>query len=247
MKTVPDGYWTYERCLAEALKYETRRDFRAGSSAYFRASEKRWLREICRHMKRLGGASHRFVYLVTDHAHQTVYVGLTSDPKRRERDHRYTGPCAMLFRNGAKMTVFSELLPSNEAAELEIQTVSLFRAEGFFVLNKMRGGGLGGKPIWTIEKCTSEASKYATRTEFAKGSSGAYTAAWVNSWLDRVCVHMPKRKRRRLVKWDKPKIYAEAAKYRSRTDFAHGSSGAYQCAWKQGWLDLACLHMKPLR
>lgn len=47
----PDGYWTYERCAAEAAKYKTNLEFRRGSgSACTRATKEGWLRDICNHM-----------------------------------------------------------------------------------------------------------------------------------------------------------------------------------------------------
>jgi hypothetical protein len=47
----PRGYWTLERCGAEALKYETRTAFARGSgSAYMTAYRKGWLEQICERM-----------------------------------------------------------------------------------------------------------------------------------------------------------------------------------------------------
>lgn len=42
----PRGYWTEERCLEEAKKYKTKKDFRVGSySAYIISCRNRWLDE----------------------------------------------------------------------------------------------------------------------------------------------------------------------------------------------------------
>ena len=42
----PAGYWTYERCLAEARKYKFKMDFRNGSAgAYDAAKDNGWLSE----------------------------------------------------------------------------------------------------------------------------------------------------------------------------------------------------------
>ena len=50
-RTKPSGYWTKQRCKAEALKYETRIAFQKGSnSAYNAAQKNKWLDEICSHM-----------------------------------------------------------------------------------------------------------------------------------------------------------------------------------------------------
>ena len=37
--------------------------------------------------------------------------------------------------------------------------------------------------------------------------------------------------------WTKEGVLQESKKYTSRTEFAHGSPGAYQAASKKGWLD----------
>lgn len=37
---------------------------------------------------------------------------------------------------------------------------------------------------WTYETCAEESKKYKTRTEFQKGSAGAYQKAWKKGWID---------------------------------------------------------------
>ena len=50
-KRKPKGYWTKERCWKEALKYNTRNEFKRGcESAYTSARINGWLDEICSHM-----------------------------------------------------------------------------------------------------------------------------------------------------------------------------------------------------
>jgi len=49
----PTGYWSFERCQEEALKYNTKKDFNKNScSAYGAASKNKWIRIICSHMHR---------------------------------------------------------------------------------------------------------------------------------------------------------------------------------------------------
>ena len=44
---------------------------------------------------------------------------------------------------------------------------------------------------WNIkENCLQESLKYKTRTEFQKGSGGAYISSMKNGWLDEICGHM---------------------------------------------------------
>jgi len=47
----PNGYWTYEKCKEEALKYDNRKDFKENSSSAYNTSLKNnWLNDICKHM-----------------------------------------------------------------------------------------------------------------------------------------------------------------------------------------------------
>ncbi len=46
------GYWTKERCVAEAKKYKTKKEFRKGSiSAYNSSLKNKWLDFVCTHME----------------------------------------------------------------------------------------------------------------------------------------------------------------------------------------------------
>lgn len=46
------------------------------------------------------------------------------------------------------------------------------------------------KGYWTLERCQEEALLYQTRTEFQRGSGGAYDFAARRGWLDKICGHM---------------------------------------------------------
>jgi hypothetical protein len=48
----PTGYWSFEMCREEALKYNTKYEFKLNSVAYSAASKKKWINQICSHMKR---------------------------------------------------------------------------------------------------------------------------------------------------------------------------------------------------
>lgn len=46
-----NGYWTFEKCKEEALKYSTKKDFRINSNkVYSESCRKGWMIEICQHM-----------------------------------------------------------------------------------------------------------------------------------------------------------------------------------------------------
>jgi hypothetical protein len=94
-----------------------------------------------------------------------------------------------------------------------------------------------------LENVREEALMYETRTEFYKGSPGAYVSACKKGWLDEVCSHMILKKGDRGY-WDVfENVQEEALKYKTRNEFCKGSPGAYYSACKKGWLDIVCSHM----
>ena len=47
----PMNYWTKEKCQEEAMKYNSKNEFsKYSKSAYGKASENKWIDEICLHM-----------------------------------------------------------------------------------------------------------------------------------------------------------------------------------------------------
>jgi alpha-N-acetylglucosamine transferase len=47
----PNGYWTKERCIEDALNYKTRKEWtKQNSGAYDSAYSNNWLDECCNHM-----------------------------------------------------------------------------------------------------------------------------------------------------------------------------------------------------
>ena len=73
----PNGYWTYKRCKEEALKYNTKSEYKIKSkSSYNKSLYCGWLDEICLHMKSIGNKYNRCIYAY-EFSDNYVYVGLT--------------------------------------------------------------------------------------------------------------------------------------------------------------------------
>ena len=88
---------------------------------------------------------------------------------------------------------------------------------------------------WTYEDCLAEAKKYTTTTDFMKHSKSAYIVAKENDWLKDYDWIQPKRRTANV--WTKSKCRAEAKKYKTATEFARCSRGAFSTAKEKGWLD----------
>jgi hypothetical protein len=204
----PWGYWTLERCQAEALKYETRTAFARGSPGACKAAKSNgWLDQICGHM-----------------------VAVVQKP----RGYWTLERCQAEVLKYDTRKAFQ--LGSSGAYDAAKSNGWLDQICGHMVeVRKPKGW-------WTFERCHAEALKYDTRHAFARGSGDAYSAARRGGWRDRICGHM--------IEVQKPSGYwtfdrcqAEALKYETRKDFERGSGGAYKAAFSNGWLDQICGHM----
>ena len=93
--------------------------------------------------------------------------------------------------------------------------------------------------IWTYEACYEEALKYRTRSNFQKDSGSAYASARKHHWLDDYKWFKTKEQAKSdaRTKWYFEKCKEEASKYKTRKRFSVGSSGAYEAARKNHWLD----------
>ena len=79
--------WTKEKCLEEALKYNSRTDFfNSNGSAYNRSIRNGWLDEICSHMMVIGNLKKRAIYCF-EFEDNHVYVGLTYNINKRRNEH----------------------------------------------------------------------------------------------------------------------------------------------------------------
>ena len=85
------------------------------------------------------------------------------------------------------------------------------------------------------EHCYEEAKKYKNRRAFMKDCSGAYTKAWKNGWLDDYTWFKEMKKPNGY--WTQETCFEEAKKYSSKKEFKQHANGAYQFAYKEGWLD----------
>ncbi len=79
------------------------------------------------------------------------------------------------------------------------------------------------------EKCHECALQCLTISEFSKKFSGAYQNCLKYGWLDEVCSHIRRIKRRNGY-WNDENVIEEAKKYTSLKEFRENSSGAYDYA-----------------
>jgi hypothetical protein len=239
----PRGYWTKEKCHEYALKYKTKKEFK-NSYPYRIALKNKWIDDICGHMIVMGNKTKRCIY-VYEFDDNSAYIGLTFNVNYRKKEHIKSGPIhkhiyeTNSFFNFKKLTNYIDI---EKAKELENIYIEKYNKKGWNILNKIKGGGIGGIKKWDFETCQIEALKYKTKKEFKKNNRGAHSAASRNGWMEKITSHMIQTKKPKGY-WTKEKCHDEALKYKTRNDFFKGSSGVYNISRRNKWLDSICSHM----
>lgn len=98
--------------------------------------------------------------------------------------------------------------------------------------------------VWTRESCERSARQYPSKSAWAKGAPGAYSAAHRNGWTALCCAHMAPLWERR---WSRDALMAEAKKYSTKHEWANASPNSYAAAHKKRLVDECSRHMTPGR
>jgi len=236
LNTKPMYYWNYERCKETALKCKSRSELLKNyPSCYHVAIRKKWLDDICSHMKKIGNKYYRCIYAF-EFSDNSVYIGLTCDISRRENQHLNDITSTVykyIQKNNLqpKLKQLTDYIDRNSASIKEGKCVEEYIKNGWSILNKMPTGGLGGNTlIWTREKAHEAALKCESRNEFNKKYHGAYEFARSRDWLDEMCSHMKELKKPKGY-WTKEKSYEVYLKYDSHSQLRKHKSHILDKRW----------------
>lgn len=232
--------WTKEKCMFEALKYETRYQFQLKSKgAYSAAFRNKWLDEICSHMNKTGNWYNRCIYAY-EFSDNHVYIGLTYNLNERNFNrHKNSNDAVtkyvLLTKLKPKLIQLTDYIDVNLASKLEIQYIDEYKNNGWIILNIAKGGTVGNSiHKLTYDECKVIAINYLSRNEFKKNNRSTYEIARKNGWLNSICLHM-----KPLLKyWTFELCREEALKYKTRTKFHDNCNGAYKAALRNNWLNI---------
>lgn len=251
-QVLPRNYWTKERIIAEAKKYTTRSAFmnKAGG-ACSRAQKEGWLDEVCAHMEVVDHGWLHCIYAITNKRLNKAYIGLTRQAFEVRMDqHKSSRNTTNSSKISCESDTQYEQLTTyaynvNEIGEKENEFIERYIRAGWDILNSQKLiGKVGTQTRWNYQRCSEEADKHRTRTEFRQQSPKAYNAAKRHGYLDELCVHMIEERKPNGF-WTKERCHEEALKYDTRTGFR--KTAAYQAARKNGWLDEVMQHLPVTR
>ena len=146
----PKGFYTKEYCHSVALEYRTRNEFRKGDGyAYQRSFKEGWLDDICGHMEVVGNWMRRKIYAFT-FSDGYAYIGLSFDPEHRRRRHtdvekKKSAVYKHIEETGAsyEFKILTDWLDIDVVGKMEDDYIKKYAAEGWKMLNRVKGGALG--------------------------------------------------------------------------------------------------------
>lgn len=186
----------YDACYQEARKYETRTEFaKCSAGAYQVALDEGWLDDYYWLKRDLDIYKNKKdnIYGYFFNELNSVYIGRTINPKQRDNSHRHKSTVYKFAVSNnipvPQMIILESNLTPDEGLEREDYYVKKYKEEGWNLLNKAKTGKNSGSlgsasKRWTYNRTYNEARKYRNRTQFRKGCSGGYDAAYREGWLD---------------------------------------------------------------
>lgn len=157
--------------------------------------------ELCGHMERRGSVFKRKIYVFT-FSDGYAYVGLAKDPNRRRWEHlsgksKSSPILPHIKETGAtfEFTVLTDWLDKDIAAKTEDDYIKKYAADGWTMLNRVRGGALGSLVLlYTERNIRKEVDKYEYLEDFQKNSPGFYRYVRIHHLQDKYLAGLKSRK-----------------------------------------------------
>jgi predicted GIY-YIG superfamily endonuclease len=200
-------YWNKKTCAEEALKYNTRGEFRLKSmTAYNLSLKMKWADEICAHMQSFRNPKNFW-----------TKEECTKEALKYNSKVDFIKYCVSAYNSAIKNGWLEEITKhmirptpynkkwdknacKNEALKYSSR-VDFQKKSGSAYVSAYMNGWLddicshmqrpaNSRIIWNKETCRIEALKYKTRSEFSKKAKRAHIVAIKLDILDEICSHM---------------------------------------------------------
>ena len=228
-----DLKWNINKIRLIAKKYKTKKDFRENAyNAYIAARKLNCLQDVSSHMKPSGNRFDRMLYAF-EFPDNSVYIGLTYNYESRYANHMKKSKNIIKKTHalGHTFIMFNELYSWDIVGKKESLLIEKYRNKGWKILNKAKGGSLGGTTTkWTTKNLLTIIAKYQTKNEFYKKNRSAYNSAYrsKNSLVKKEFNKLSNKYKT----WSKKLLLEEIKKYNYISDFRKKSPNAYRAIKK---------------
>ena len=242
-------FWTEESLRAEALKFNSRKEFAEGNGNAYAAARhrgKEFLDSICAHMEQKY-ATHTKESLRLEalkynsrFEFQKGNIGAYGAAKKRGKEF-FDSICSHMKPKHATHTEESlraEALKYNSKSEFGKSNKSAYNAalrKGQEFFNSICSHMEQLRTTHTEESLREEALKYNSKSEFERANDGAYQAAKKKGqeFFNSICSHM----KPKYITWTEEKVTELAKGCKNIKDLDLKSSAAYQFAKRNNLLD----------
>ncbi|MFT6957723.1 MAG: putative GIY-YIG superfamily endonuclease [Halieaceae bacterium] len=247
--TYPNGYWTKERLHESALKYETKRDWRAGEyKAYTSAHQKGLADELTSHMAPMRTMWSKEMVLADARKYRTRKEWRSASPRAQGaslKNDWYDDATTHMTRLGSRHWRCIYLIT--------VRGTKLAYVGLSYNVEKRFSQHLRTKRFLKIaEKYGLDSISVKTLTDFLPVNEAAD--------MERQLIDEYEKKGYQLlnaatgggtggndIRWTKKRTLGEAQKYTSKIQWRQESKNSYDAAYLKGWLDEISAHMDSAR
>lgn len=190
-KHKPNNYWNEENIRKHAKEFRTKTEFcKKYTKGYYNALKLNIIDDL--NFKTVGHKFKRCVYIFKFELNY-IYIGLTCDYERRIQEHlggKYNTTVQKFMQQNPSLKFdyykISKYIDSKQAAIQEKMLINKYKKEGYNILNKVKGGGLGGFKKYSNEYIFNIFKQYTKASEVIKEYPGVYHAAQSRKILNKV-------------------------------------------------------------
>lgn len=192
---------TREQAIEAVGKCKLRQEFRSRFPREYRfAVNHKILNEICKDLPVMHGLSERCIY-ACEFPDMHVYVGLTCNIERRQREHLHENNSAVYLyshktNQTPKFLLKHDYVNYIEAKELEGIILREYTDRGWISLNRIGTGGIGcsGNAYSQIKSCTERVKFCEDFNQFEERFPDAYRICVEHDWFDLLEDYLGERK-----------------------------------------------------
>lgn len=212
------------------------------SREYSKAKKDKNLYQECvKHMTPLGNINKRCLYIF--YGGNECYIGITYNINHRMKQHILTERYKNLEAKYGKVKVelLSDFLSIDDVKILEINTIEKYKKNGWKILNKSKGGEIGGRnSVYNDKDLFEQAKLFTSPSEWKKCDNSLYSIAHYRGLYFNCTKHMLVKSKR-----TKDTLIKIASNYSTKREWRKFDKLSYDSAYNMRVLDECCVHMKP--